>query len=357
MHTDNRNLTSLQAGVLTLDQLPTSARTFDVCMAAVQLDGSNIEHVSWDTLSATPEQIKRLCMCAIQQDKYAIDHIPDKFKDADIYLKKVSTNGCYLSNVPQEKRDSRVIWAAVCSIGTAFRMLEEVEKSRELMFVASCTEGWDLELERASPREQMLLWGLLVNPEFRFDIQRVACLVEKGLCTPDVICLYIRYIREYDRSFGLAIGTIPYNIWQALGIEKAWLDALDLHQDLRDQASYKPIDKKLKENVLRIESNTVRYFIANSAFMLRVLTKMQDAKVAFLPKRMLGFFNHYKERHRYIAIDELIRDGVNKGRVESLLEYYCALRYTEAHLHRFFHGRVGLDNSKNIVSFLKNKAP
>ena len=89
MHTDNRNLTSLQAGVLTLDQLPTSARTFDVCMAAVQLDGLNIEHVSWDTLSATPEQIKRLCMCAIQQDKYAIDHIPDKFKDADIYLKKV----------------------------------------------------------------------------------------------------------------------------------------------------------------------------------------------------------------------------------------------------------------------------
>ncbi|MEC8383105.1 MAG: hypothetical protein VXZ73_01515 [Pseudomonadota bacterium] len=152
MHTDNRNLTSLQAGVLTLDQLPTSERTFDVCMAAVQLDGSNIEHVSWDTLSATPEQIKRLSMCAIQQDNYAIDHIPDKFKDADIYLNVVSINGCYLRNVPQEKRDSRVIWAAVCFTGTAFRMLEEVERSRELMFVASCTEGWDLELERTSPR-------------------------------------------------------------------------------------------------------------------------------------------------------------------------------------------------------------
>ena len=78
----------------TLEYIPQSIRTFNVCFAAVQQKGNALEYVP--TLLKTPE----LCLAAVQQNGGALAYVPEALRTPELYGVAVQQKGYVLACVP-----------------------------------------------------------------------------------------------------------------------------------------------------------------------------------------------------------------------------------------------------------------
>ena len=61
-------------------KMDTHVKTPEICLAAVQSRGEELEHV--------PEELKtyEFCLAAVQHDSYTFDYVPESLKTPELYL-------------------------------------------------------------------------------------------------------------------------------------------------------------------------------------------------------------------------------------------------------------------------------
>src|SRR5579872_5849575 len=94
-----------------LRHIPPQMRDREICMAAVKSGYVNFEAIPSEVLD------KEICIEAVKQKQnyftFPLNQIPSEFKDKDVYMAAVCTDGSALTYVPIELRDKDLCLAAI----------------------------------------------------------------------------------------------------------------------------------------------------------------------------------------------------------------------------------------------------
>jgi len=111
--TYERCLAVVQNNGYALKHVPLKLRTPEMCLAAVQDDGGSLQSVPLKL--RTPE----LCLIAVQTNAWALYDVPKKLRTPEICLAAVQNGGYVLSGVPLKLRTPEMCLAAVQNHGLA----------------------------------------------------------------------------------------------------------------------------------------------------------------------------------------------------------------------------------------------
>jgi hypothetical protein len=119
----------VRAGTL-LNQIERSVQTYQVCLAAVNRNGLNLQYISAKRRSYA------LCLAACYQTGEALSFVPKDLLDRRICGAAVSRNAAVLSMVPSQWLDEMLVLSAVKNSGKVLALIPERFKTFVLCKVA-----------------------------------------------------------------------------------------------------------------------------------------------------------------------------------------------------------------------------
>lgn len=107
-----------------------TAKTREVCEAAIKNDGCALEHVPEDIIDA------ELCRMAVEENGKALKYVPDKFLGAPLFDLAVKTCGEALYKVPENMRTPSMCLTAVKNNGDILDLVPKMLRTPDLCLTA-----------------------------------------------------------------------------------------------------------------------------------------------------------------------------------------------------------------------------
>lgn len=82
-----------------------------------------------------------MCLAAVENDGYALEFVPEKFRNKKIYKAACKSRGMLLRFVPDTFIDKKICELSICSAGLALQYVPEELKTTDLCFKAVCNDS------------------------------------------------------------------------------------------------------------------------------------------------------------------------------------------------------------------------
>jgi len=98
-----------------LEAIPVALRTYRICLKYVKKNGRELGSVPWGKLNLTAPEAAELCAIAVENDAWAFEFVPDKFKTPELCMKAVMGDALksMLAFVPPEFKTLELCAAAI----------------------------------------------------------------------------------------------------------------------------------------------------------------------------------------------------------------------------------------------------